>query len=46
MYPLFHIAAMFQTPGGAVGACFYLAAALGGIYLLNEYLYARFGRAQ
>ena len=46
VYPLFHIAAMFQTPGGAVGACFYLAAALGGIYLLNEYLYARFGRAQ
>lgn len=46
VYPLFHTAAMFQTPGGAVGACFYLAAALGGIWLLNEYLYTRFGRAQ
>lgn len=46
VYPLFHIAAMFQTPGGAVGACFYLAAALGGVWLLNEYLYTRFGRAQ
>lgn len=46
VYPLFHTAAMFQTPSGAVGACFYLAAALGGIWLLNEYLYTRFGRAQ
>lgn len=46
VYLLFHTAAMFQTPGGAVGACFYLAAALGGIWLLNEYLYTRFGRAQ
>lgn len=47
VYPLFHIITRFQAPGDATDICFSLTAAPpGGTYLLNEYLYAHFGRVQ